>query len=201
MSDLIIIGASGHGKVLADIAKMNGYENISFLDDNSVLKNCGQYKVLGDCSLIDSLDCDFIVGIGDAFSREKIQNTLKSKNKKIITLIHPFTNIAADTQIGVGSVVMAGAVINSGSIIGEGCIINTCASVDHDNTLENFVHVSVGAHLAGNVTVGTRTWIGIGAVASNNINITRDCLIGAGAVVVKNIKVSGTYCGVPARLK
>ena len=96
---------------------------------------------------------------------------------------------------------MAGAVVNADAVIGKGCIINTCSSVDHDCTISDFVHVSVGAHIAGTVNVGDRTWIGIGAVVSNNINICADCKIGAGAAVVKDIDMEGTYVGVPARIR
>ena len=88
---------------------------------------------------------------------------------------------------------MPNAVINAGAKIGEHCIINTGAIVEHDNILENYVHISVGAKLAGTVHVGRATWIGIGASVSNNLSIC------AGAVVVKDITESGTYIGVPAR--
>ena len=84
-------------------------------------------------------------------------------------------------------------------MIGEGCIINTACSIDHDCKLGNFVHVAVGAHLAGSVTVGERTWVGAGATISNNISICGECMIGAGAVVVKDIAENGTYVGVPAK--
>lgn len=88
--------------------------------------------------------------------------------------------------------------MNPGAVIGKGCIINTCASVDHDCRVEDFVHVSVGAHVAGTVRIGERTWVGAGATVSNNVRICDDCMIGAGAVVVKDIMERGTYVGVPA---
>ena len=94
---------------------------------------------------------------------------------------------------------MAGAVINSGTAIGKGCIINTGATVDHDNLLEDYVHISPGAHTAGNVKIGSHSWLGIGSVVINNVTITSNCTIGAGAVVVKDIDKTGTYIGVPAR--
>ena len=78
-------------------------------------------------------------------------------------------------------------------------IINTCASVDHDCIISDYVHVSVGAHIAGTVQIGAHTWIGAGATVSNNISICSDCMIGAGTVVVRDIYVSGKYVGVPAR--
>jgi acetyltransferase-like isoleucine patch superfamily enzyme len=96
---------------------------------------------------------------------------------------------------------MAGVVMNADASIGEGCIINTSSSVDHDNVLADFVHVSVGAHLAGTVKVGKGAWIGAGAVVSNNISICREALVGAGAVVVCDITEPGTYIGVPAKRK
>ena len=82
-----------------------------------------------------------------------------------------------------------------------GCIINTASSVDHDCVLSDFVHVAVGAHLCGTVTIGNATWIGAGATVSNNVNICGECTIGAGAVVVKDIIEPGTYIGVPAKLR
>ena len=74
---------------------------------------------------------------------------------------------------------MAGTVINPGTKVGKGCIINTGATVDHDNEIGDFAHVSVGSHLAGTVRVGERSWVGAGAVVSNNITICADCVIGS----------------------
>ncbi len=200
MKQLVIIGASGHGKVVADIARLNGYEKIVFLDDNKEAKSCGKYEVVGTTQLIDTFEGEFFVAIGNPRVRERIFAQLKQAGKNIATLIHPASVIGEDVAVDEGTVVMAGAVINPCTTIGKGCIINTCSSVDHDNVIADFVHVSVGSHLAGTVRVGDRTWIGAGATVSNNIEITSDCMIGAGAVVVKNIKDSGTYVGVPARL-
>lgn len=96
---------------------------------------------------------------------------------------------------------MAGTVINTGIVIGKHCIVNTSSSLDYDNILENYVHISPGAHLAGTVKIGEATWICAGVTISNNISICSGCLIGAGATVVKDINEAGTYIGVPARKK
>lgn len=141
----------------------------------------------------------FIVAIGNPKIRQKVQEQLETMKLSVISLIHPNAVIADHVETGEGTVVMAGAVINLTSKIGKGCIVNTGASVDHDNVLEDFVHVSVGSHLAGTVQIGKRTWIGAGAVVSNNIKICEDCMICAGAVVVKDIEKSGIYVGVPVR--
>ncbi|MDM0695024.1 acetyltransferase [Clostridium perfringens] len=197
---LVIIGASGHGKVVADIAKRCGYSEIIFLDDNSNLKECNGYPVVGLTNEIESYpDYEFVVAIGNATIREKFQLHISSLNYRISTLLHPNSVIGENVILGKGTVVMAGAVINSASIIGEGCIINTSSSVDHDNRISDYVHISVGSHLAGTVSVGKSSCIGIGAVVSNNIIIGENCIIGAGAVVIKNIMECGTYLGVPAR--
>lgn len=198
MKRLVIIGASGHGKVVADIAKKNGYGEIVFLDDKESLKECGGYPVVGKSSRYAEFDCDMFVAIGNPRIREKIQTQMELAGKHIPTLIHPSASIAEHVSIGKGTVVAAGAVINPGAVIGRGCIINTCSSVDHDCQIGDFVHVSVGAHVAGTVQIGARTWIGAGATVSNNISICGDCMIGAGAVVVRDIGESGTYIGVPA---
>lgn len=197
---LIIIGASGHGKVIADIAKLNGYEDIGFIDDDMNKKTCGGYPVLGTLTDIDKYwDRDFIVGIGNCKIRRKIQERLVNQGMMLVSLIHPNSVVAANVKIGIGTVVMAGAIINPDTVIGDGCIINTAATLDHENIIEDYVHISVGVHLAGNVHVGKESWIGVGSCISNNIQIYEDCVIGAGTVVIRNIEESGTYVGVPAR--
>ncbi|MCR5196316.1 MAG: acetyltransferase [Pseudobutyrivibrio sp.] len=204
MKQLAIIGASGHGKVIADIALLSGYDEVIFLDDNPEVKTVGEYNVLGNRQMaaeLAKMSCDFIVGIGNAAIREKIQNEIISKGCNVVTLVHPNAVVAFDSKLGIGTVVMAGAVINSGSVIGQGCIINTGASIDHDNVIGDFCHISVGAHTAGTVSMGTRSWLGIGAVVSNNLDVCSDCMIGAGAVVVSDLTAPGTYVGVPAQSK
>lgn len=195
LRSLVIIGASGHGKVIVDIAIKCGYEEIVFLDDNKEIKECAGFPVIGKISKAESFNADKIVAIGNAKIRERIQNNLSN----VTTLIHPDAIISRRVKIGEGSVVMAGTVINSDVVIGKGCIINTCSSVDHDCIIEDYTHVSVGAHVAGTVHIGTKTWIGAGAIISNNVNICENCMIGAGAVVIKDIDKSGMYIGVPVR--
>lgn len=195
LKKLIIIGASGHGKVIVDIALKNGYKEIVFLDDDIEKNECAGFPVVGKVREADLLKGDKIVAIGNPRIREQIQKSITN----VVTLIHPEAVVGRRVIIGRGSVVMAGAVINSDTTIGEGCIINTASSVDHDCNIDDYAHISVGAHVAGCVNVGKRTWIGAGAIVSNNIDICGDCIIGAGAVAVKNVDKKGTYVGVPLR--
>ena len=197
---LVIVGASGHGKVIADIAKKLDYSEIVFLDDDTTVVECNGYRVVGTTKDVKNYkSCEFIVAIGNAGIRKKIQNQLTNENLKITTLVHPNAVIGENVVLGKGTVVMAGAVVNPCVTIGNGCIINTCASVDHDCVIGDFAHVSVGSHIAGTVTIGECTWIGAGATIINNSNICGSCMIGAGAVVVKDITEQGTYIGVPAK--
>lgn len=197
MNRLIIIGASGHGKVVADIAVLNGYKNIVFLDNDPEIKTCAGYPVLGPDSMTSELDGDVFVAVGNAETRKKLME--RDGERSFPVLVHPSAVVAESVEISAGSVIMAGVVINPGAQIGKGCIINTSSSVDHDCQIEDYVHISVGAHLSGTIEVGERTWIGAGATVSNNVNICGGCTIGAGAVVVKDITESGTYVGVPAK--
>jgi sugar O-acyltransferase (sialic acid O-acetyltransferase NeuD family) len=199
---LLIIGASGHGKVIADIAiKMDKWKSIAFLDDNESIKTCMGLEVIGKTTeafkYVD--ESDFFVAIGNNDVREKLQEKYESKGLTIVSLIHPSSVIGLEVEIGCGTVIMAGVVINSCSIIGKGCIINTSCSLDHDNVIEDYAHISPGTKLAGKVKVGKSSWLGIGSVVSNNVNICSCCIVGAGAVVVKDINESGTYVGVPVR--
>ncbi|MBQ8837146.1 MAG: acetyltransferase [Clostridia bacterium] len=197
---LIIIGAGGHGRVVADVAKTMGmYSQIAFLDDNAK-KSVTDYPVLGTIADAENFvnEYDFFVAVGDCAIRKRISEKLAYINANLATLIHPSAIIGSSVVVGRGTVVMPGVIINTGVTIGDGAIINTAASVDHDCIVNDYVHVSVGAHLCGTAFVGRNTWIGAGATVINNISICDDCMIGAGAVVVKDIERSGTYLGVPA---
>lgn len=196
---LTIIGASGHGKVIADIARLCGYDELEFLDDDPSFITSAGIPVTGPSSDADKKENALFVAVGNTPDRQRLMEASKGKN--IITLIHPNAVIAENSQIGEGSVVMAGAVINPFAVIGRGAIINTCSSVDHDCKIHDYVHIAVGAHVCGNVEIGNGTWIGAGSTIINNVKICDGCIIGAGAVVIKDIDEPGFYLGVPAKKK
>ena len=196
-SSLVIIGAGGHGRVVADIAKKCGtYTEILFLDDSDNLTFPVAGKVSSFVNYVS--DCDFVVAIGNNSVRRKITDALKKHNADIATLVHPAAVLGENVKLGAGTVVMAGCVINNGAYIGEGTIVNTCSSVDHDCIVGDFCHISVGAHVAGTVTIGNSTFVGAGATIINNLEICDDCMIAAGAVVIKSIVESGLWAGVPS---
>lgn len=199
---LLIIGASGHGKVVADIAlKMKKWQSIAFLDDNEKINSSLGMDVIGKTreAFRRINEYEIFVGIGNNSIRAKIQEKLEVAGARIPTLVHPSAVIGKQVELKSGTVVTAGVVINSCTRIGKGCIINTGATIDHDNLIEDYVHISPGAHLAGTVRVGHCSWLGIGSIVSNNVNITSGCKVGAGAVVINDITEPGTYVGVPVR--
>jgi sugar O-acyltransferase (sialic acid O-acetyltransferase NeuD family) len=199
---LLIIGASGHGKVVADIAlKMNSWKSVAFLDDDKNIRSSMGLDVIGTSDdIFTHLDeYEIVVGIGNNTTRQRIHEKLEIFGASIPVLMHPNAVIGNQVDIGIGSVVMAGVVINCCTKIGRGCIINTGSTIDHDNYIDDFVHISPGSHLAGTVKVGKESWLGIGSVVSNNITITNGCKVGAGSVVIKDITEPGVYVGVPVR--
>lgn len=195
---LIIIGAGGHGKVIADNAVKNGYAEICFVDDHAT-GSCMGFPIIGtgvDIPALNDGKTDFIIGVGSNETRKRIA---EAHDVNWVTLIHPSAQIAMNVSIGKGTVVMANAVINACAAVGEHCIINTGAIVEHDNMIGDYAHISPNVALGGTVRVGDLTHVGIGAVVRNNIRICDMCTIGAGAVVVKNIDRCGTYIGVPIK--
>ncbi len=200
---VVIIGAGGHAKVIADIVEKLQDKLLGFLDDKleTGKKVICDYKVLGKiekCLQLQKQDenIEFIIAIGNNQVRKEISNKYKLN---YYTAIHPSAHIGLEVIIGEGTVVMANACINSSVKIGKHCIINTGAIIEHDNIIENYVHTSPNVALGGTVKIGEDTHIGIGATVKNNIEICNNCVIGAGAVVVKNIEEKGIYVGVPAR--
>ncbi|WP_104802583.1 acetyltransferase [Blautia marasmi] len=198
MNRLVIVGAGGHGKVIADIALKNGYTDINFVDDNATGR-CIEFSIIGTTDNLEALnDCstDFVIAIGNNSIRRKIS---ESHAVNWIKLIHPSAQVGCGAMVREGTVVMAGAVINPDARIGRHCIINSCAVIEHDNKIGDFVHVSPNAALGGTVCVGDNSHIGIGATVRNNLTIGKNTVIGAGAMVVKDLTESTTYVGIPAK--
>lgn len=202
MRKLAILGASGHGKVVADCAGLCGWQEVLFFDDAwPQLQQNGHWSVIGGTDDLMHALAQYdgvLVAIGNNRIRQQKLTLLRDAGAALITLIHPAATVSAFASLGQGTVVFAGAVINVDARIGEGAIINTCASVDHDCVLGDAVHVSPGAHLAGAVSIGDRSWIGVGAVIRQLISVGDDVTVGAGAVVVKNVEAGRTVVGVPA---
>ncbi len=195
--NVIIIGASGHGKVIADMVIKNNDRIIGFLDDDPNKTTLMDYPILGPISDIQKYkENDFVIAIGNNAIRKDIAQQYPVH---YITLVHPNATIGQHVTIGKGTVIMAGAVINPDTTIGEHCIVNTSAVIEHDNSIGNYTHISPKATLCGTVTIGQNCHIGAGATIINNITISDNVTVGAGSTVLKDIEESGTYVGSPVR--
>jgi sugar O-acyltransferase (sialic acid O-acetyltransferase NeuD family) len=176
---------------------------IAFLDDAfPKMVVSGPWPVIGrlaDLPAIGTSDDACLAALGDASVRLGLLERAVSAGCRVPVLMHPRAVISAHAHVAAGSVVLAGAVINYGATLERGCIVNTAATVDHDCVLAEGVHICPGAHVAGGVSIGARTWFGIGAVAKQNLRIGADVTIGAGAAVVTNVRDGVTVVGVPAR--
>lgn len=203
MKRLAILGASGHGKVVADTAECSGWQVVEFFDDAwPQISSIGGWPVIGKTDDLLGRLAEYdgaLVAIGNNRVRQEKLQQLKSAGAYLPVLVHPSAVISRYANIGPGTVVFASAVVNAYALIGEGAILNTGCSVDHDCVLGDCVHVSPGARLAGAVNVGNESWIGIGACVRQVINIGANVLIGAGAAVVCDISDNMNATGVPAR--
>jgi sugar O-acyltransferase (sialic acid O-acetyltransferase NeuD family) len=202
--NVVIYGASGHGKVIADIVEKSGGTVLAWVDDNKNLwnKTFYRYPVWGGGSYLlkaaeDSI-FSVIIGIGDNHLRYKIQQNLEREKLSFAAAVHPSAQLGSDVTIGEGTVIMANSVINPGTRVGNHCIVNTAVSIDHDCVIGDFVHLSPGAHLGGSVQVGHSSWIGLGASIINKIYIAEHTIIGAGSVVIHNVDAYTVVAGNPA---
>lgn len=191
---MYIIGAGGHGKVVAELAQLNDLVIASFIDENKTVGHKGSLKVIHDFPIKTIIAT---IAIGNNLVRKRIAQTYAYDYLK---LIHPKANISSQATIGLGSVVIAGATINIDAVVGEHVIVNTNASVGHDCIIGNFVHIAPNAALAGNVVVGEGTHIGMGASVIQGVKIGNWCVIGAGSVVINDIPDGTMVVGNPARI-
>ena len=201
---LVILGAGGHGRVVADAALCTSkFEEIVFLDDKYPdVVTADMWPVIGKTKDIYSLQKQgmlAIVAIGNNKSRLEHQCEIEKQGYEIATIIHPSAQVSSTVSIGKGSVIFANCVLNIGTIVGRAVIVNTAATIDHDCNIEDGVHISPGAHLAGAVRGGSCSWVGIGASVIHECKIGANVIVGAGAAVINNIADNKTIVGVPAR--
>ncbi|WP_211197195.1 acetyltransferase [Pseudoalteromonas arctica] len=201
---LAVVGASGHGKVIADIAEQLGFI-VNFYDDAYPSKTyIEHWPIHGTCADLIALNNtsttpnDVVVAIGNNNIRQQKIQLLQQNNFNLITLIHPAAVISQYVTIAQGSVVFAGAIINAFANIGIGCIVNTSAIIEHDCAIGDFTHICPNTALAGGVIIGSKSWVGIGSQIKQLIVIGDNCMIGAGSTVIKNIPDNVTAFGSPA---
>ena len=141
---LIILGAGGYGRTVADVAAQTGqFDEISFLDDNSVAPD-----VAGKCAEFERFregQTAFYPAFGNNEGRLKWLYRLQEAGCAVPTIIHPTAYVSPTAQIEPGAVVLPHAIVNTGCVVKTGCIVNCGAIVDHDCVLEEGVHVCLGA--------------------------------------------------------
>lgn len=189
-----LYGASGHAKVVIDIARLAYYEVPCLIDDNPQVNELAGLPVVHSAEGLSPI----IITIGDCQIRRKIVERLG--NREYLTVIHPNAVKADSVCIGYGTVVMAGAIMNPFVKVGKHCIINTGASLDHDVMVGDFVHIAPHCTICGESEVGEGTWVGTGTTIIQGIHIGKNCFIGAGSVVVKDIPDNCLCYGNPARV-
>ena len=193
MKKIAIYGASGHGKVVADIAKSNGYDDILFIDD-------GLTEHLSFETFVQTQKgIPVALGVGDASIREELYKKCLAYSLPVQTLIHPDAILAQNVHVGEGTVIMAGVVVNTNVDIGKCCILNTSCVVEHDNGIGDFVHLSPNVACAGEVTIGDYAHIGIGSCIIQGVTIGQSSIIGAGSVVVHSIAAHMLAYGNPCK--
>jgi|SRR3989344_2578134 len=206
---IVIIGASGHAKVVIDIVEKEHIYNIIGIIDPiaKVGEDILGYKILGNDEDLLYLNQKYgIKGCVVAIGNNQVRKSVVAKIRelihgiKFVTTIHPSAQIGKNVEIGMGTVIMAGVVVNSCSRVGNFVIINTNASLDHDCFLGDYASLAPNVSTGGNVEIGETTEISIGANIAHNIRIGKHTIIGAGAVVLSNIGDNVVAYGIPARI-
>lgn len=199
MKELVVVGASGHAKVVIATAISAGWTIGAIVDDDEARWG-GQllgHAISGPVApALARSDATCVIAIGNNAVRHRLAASAKCR---FATLLHASAVVHETVRLGPGSVVFAGAVIQPDTRIGGHAIVNTGASIDHDCELGEAVHVAPGARLAGGVRLGDEVFIGIGAVIIPKIRVGARTVVGAGAAVVRDLPDGAVAAGVPAR--
>ena len=197
---LLVFGAGGHGRVVADAAVASGRWSMVVASDRDPGRCAGE--LLAGVAM-QSLDVAVVaegplhVAIGDNTARERESGVLGQH--RLVTVVHPRAILSAHAEIAGGCFVAAQAVLAPGACLGRGVVVNHGAVVDHDVTVGAFSHIAPTAVLGGGAQLGERVLVGSGAVVQAGRRVANDVTIGAGAVVCVDIVEAGTYVGIPAR--
>jgi sugar O-acyltransferase (sialic acid O-acetyltransferase NeuD family) len=202
--NVLLIGAGGHARVIAEIVQLMGFELLGFLDDDADLKGqkLAGSLVLDTIQAYENYSFDkMIIGIGSNFVRQKLITGSLSvvPDEQWFTAIHPKSIISPSAKIGHGTAIMAGAIVNCDVTIKNHVIINTGATIDHECVIEDYAHIAPGTNLAGGVLIGIGSLMGIASSAIPYCKVGSWSTVGAGATVVHDIEDFLTVVGTPAR--
>jgi len=207
-SKIALWGAVGQAKLMGEVISFHGSRIVAVFEDNpdfpppfpDVPVYNGWDRFLEWVETRDTSDLGFCLGLNrNGRGRLGLHGKLIQLGLRPVTLVHPSAIIAENAEIGEGAQIMAGVIIGPEAKIGKQCIINTRASIDHENVLEDGVEISPGVTLCGMVRVGSCAWIAAGATVLPLVQIGRYATVGAGAVVTKNVPDGTTVVGIPAK--
>jgi len=199
---IAILGASGHGKVIAALVRALGRDVQAFYDDDRTKWATMFFgaPVRGPLEAARDHDADLVIAIGINKTRARVVERLGA-GMRYATLVHPRAWVDTSVIMGEGSVVFAGAIVQPDTRLGRHLIVNTSSSIDHDGVIGDFVHLAPGVHLAGDVQVGEGAFLGTGAAVIQGKKIGAWATVGAGGVVIRDVDAGATVVGVPARAR
>ena len=205
---VVIIGAGGHGQVLADILIRMQEQDcqvqpVGYLDDNLAMRgeNFLGLPVFGSIEHLPRVSHDaIIIGIGDNQRRAQIFDLMRTQNENVMNAIHPSAVIGSDVRLGKGIAICASVVVNTVSDLGDNVILNTSCSVGHHCQINSHAHIAPGVRLGGNVRIGTGAFVGIASAVIPGCRVGDWAVVGAGSSVIKDIPDRTTAFGVPAKV-
>lgn len=201
MSDLVIVGAGGHGREMLDVARVAGIAVLGFVDDDPAypdrIDNLG-ITVLGDLSWLEANPAPYALGIGAGAVRQQMSARFDAAGCTAPTIIHPHVSIGSACTFGDGVAIYDRTVITTNVTIGSHTHINVGCAIQHDTVVGNHTQISPGVFINGDCNIGDDVFIGSGAIITRGCWVGDGARIGAGSVVLSDVPAGVTVVGSPA---
>lgn len=198
---VLLFGASGHGRAVADVLARLGIPIVALVDPAAPVGDDARHLDSDEdgIRLAQEEDLCAVVAVGNNSRRVALARRILVAGVTLSPIVARTATVHRADALGPGSVVMEHGHVGPGATCGLACIVNTGATVEHDCRLADGVHCAPASVLGGGAKCDAEVLVGTGSVLLPMTHVGATAVVGAGAVVTGRVRAAVTVIGVPAR--